>query len=68
MTFACPAWEFAAEIAATTKPSSPHHWKLSKAHTYSRFAYGFQTSVSPLFSSRKLLGTDHTENTAPLLL
>jgi hypothetical protein len=33
------------EIAAPAKQSSPHHWKFSKAHTSSRFAYGFQTSV-----------------------
>jgi hypothetical protein len=33
------------EIAAPEKQSSPHHWKISKAHTGSRFASGFQTSV-----------------------
>jgi hypothetical protein len=27
------------------KQSSPRHWKFSKAHTVSRFAHVFQTSV-----------------------
>jgi hypothetical protein len=51
MTYACPAWEFAAdrqpstEIAAPAKQSSTHHWKFSKAQIDSRFAYGFQTSA-----------------------
>jgi hypothetical protein len=30
------------EIAAPAKQCSPHHWKCSKAHNDSRFAYGFQ--------------------------
>jgi hypothetical protein len=42
MTCACPIREFAADIAAPAKRSSPHHWKFSKAHTGLRFAYGFR--------------------------
>jgi hypothetical protein len=34
-----------AKIAAPAKQSFPHLWKFSKAHTVSRFAHGFQTSV-----------------------
>jgi hypothetical protein len=33
------------EIATSAKQSSPYHWKFSKAHTGSRFAHGFQTSI-----------------------
>jgi hypothetical protein len=38
------------EIAAPAKQSSPHHWKFSKAHTGSRTAPGFQTSVYILYN------------------
>jgi hypothetical protein len=49
MTYACPAWELAAdqraEIAAPAKQSSPHRLKFSKVHTLSQIAHGFQTSI-----------------------
>jgi hypothetical protein len=43
MTYASPAWEFAAntrlvEIAAPAKQGSLHHWQFSKAHTGPRIA------------------------------
>jgi hypothetical protein len=31
--YACPAWEFAAEIATPAEKCSPHQCKFSKAHT-----------------------------------
>jgi hypothetical protein len=50
MTYACPAWELAADtyllkFAAHTKQGSAHHWKFSKLHTGPRFAHSFQPSV-----------------------
>jgi hypothetical protein len=42
------------ETAEPAKENYPHHWKLSKAHTESRFAYGFQTSVYIYDYIRKL--------------
>jgi hypothetical protein len=54
MTYACPTWEFAADshllkLQRLKKQSSPHHWKFSKVHTGSRFAYGFQTSLYTIY-------------------
>jgi hypothetical protein len=50
MTYACPAWEFAADnhllkLQRQQNKVLLHHWKFSKVHTDSRFAHGFQTSV-----------------------
>jgi hypothetical protein len=50
MTYACPAWKFAADnhllkLQRLQNKVLLHHWKFSKAHTKSRFAYDFQTSV-----------------------
>jgi hypothetical protein len=50
MTYACPAWEFAADnhllkLQRLQNKISPHHWKFSKVPTSSRFAYDFQTSI-----------------------
>jgi hypothetical protein len=32
MTYACPAWEFAAESNEPSKQDPPHHWQISKEH------------------------------------
>jgi hypothetical protein len=50
MTYACPAWEFAAEchllkLQKLQLQCSPHHWQFSEAHISSRYAYGFSYDV-----------------------
>jgi hypothetical protein len=49
MICVCPASEFASdtsfEVASSEKQYSPHYWQISKAHTGSRFVYGFQSTV-----------------------
>jgi hypothetical protein len=43
MTYAGPAWEFAADnkIAAPAEQGTSHIWQFSKAHPGSRFTRGF---------------------------
>jgi hypothetical protein len=47
MTYACPAWEFAADshltkIAVPAKQSSPHHWKFSRRTPVRDFNMAFK--------------------------
>jgi hypothetical protein len=49
MTYACPAWEFAADNhllkLQRLKNKFFHYWKFSMAHIGLRLVHGFQTSV-----------------------
>jgi hypothetical protein len=53
MTSTCPAWNFAADMymlkLQNIKNTFPHHWKLSKTHTGSRFVlpyiYNYTTKL-----------------------
>jgi hypothetical protein len=50
MTYACPAWEFAAyshllKLQRLQNKSPPHHWQPTKAHTDPRFTPGVSNSV-----------------------
>jgi hypothetical protein len=38
MTYACLAWEFAAESHLLKLQRPPHHWQFSEAHIGSRYA------------------------------
>jgi hypothetical protein len=41
MTYACPAWELAADTHLL-KLQRLHHWKFSKVHTGPRYAHTFR--------------------------
>jgi len=46
MTYACPAWESAAETSKAAKQSPPSDWWPTKAHTDPEYACGAPNSVS----------------------
>jgi hypothetical protein len=45
MTYACPAWESAAETSKAAKQSPPSDWWPAEAHTYPEYACGAPNSV-----------------------